>query len=186
MFMCAMGGAASWMDIGCDRKIILGFLRVRMVDVVAAAPLAMFTLKIWFLLVLPHFFFRTATWAALSITKANLDVNSGILIKTMEMLVETLRSGSRPLCIRQWHAEVVILKAWGETYITSIFLLRNDKHISLVNEKQNLSKLEFFSLVYSVPLPPFPHSYYPTFRQLYKNFLFILQHVAMNEYPYLN
>lgn len=83
----------------------------------------MFTLKIWFLLVLPHFFFRTATWATLSITKINLDINPEILMKMKEMLMETLRSGSRPLCMRQQLAEMAILKARGETYITSVFVL---------------------------------------------------------------
>lgn len=82
-----------------------------MVDVVDAALLAVFALKIWFLLVLPHFISRTATWAALSITKANLDVNSEILIKTTKMLMETPGSGSRPLCTRQWLSKMAILKA---------------------------------------------------------------------------
>lgn len=46
-----------------------------MMDVLATVQMAIFTVKIWFLLVLPNFFFRTATWAALSITKVNLDIN---------------------------------------------------------------------------------------------------------------
>lgn len=52
-----------------------------MVEVIAVAQMAMFILKIWFPLVLPHLFFKTATWAALSIAKINLDIKPEILIK---------------------------------------------------------------------------------------------------------
>lgn len=92
--------------------ILVFFLRIRMVDVIASAQVATFTLKIWFFLVPPHFFYRTATWAALSITKANFDINPEILMKTNEMLMETLGSGSRSMCARQQLAEMAILKAW--------------------------------------------------------------------------
>lgn len=52
-----------------------------MVEVIAAAQMAMFTLKIWFPLVL-NFFSKTATWAALSIAKVNFDIKPEILMKT--------------------------------------------------------------------------------------------------------
>lgn len=39
-------------------------------------------LKIWFPLVSPHFFSKTATWAALFIAKVNLDIKPEILTKT--------------------------------------------------------------------------------------------------------
>lgn len=74
-------------------------------------------------------------------------------------------------------------KSLSETYITSTFLLWNGKHISLVNEKHNLSELELFNWVYRVPLPP---GCYPTFRHLWKDFIFILQYVTMNKYPFLD
>lgn len=82
-----------------------------MMDVLATVQMAIFTVKIWFLLVLPNFFFRTATWAALSITKVNLDINPEILMKTNEMLMETLGSGPRPLCTERQLAEMANLKA---------------------------------------------------------------------------
>lgn len=52
-----------------------------MVEVIAVAQMTMFILKIWFPLVLPHLFSKTATWAALSIAKVNLDIKPEILIK---------------------------------------------------------------------------------------------------------
>lgn len=46
----------------------------------------------------------------LSITKVNLDINPEILMKTKEMLMETLGSGSRPLCRGQQLTEIDFLK----------------------------------------------------------------------------
>lgn len=57
-------------------------------EVIAAAQMtAMFTPKIWFPLVLPHFFSNVTTWTALSIAKVDLDIKPEILMQTKQYKV---------------------------------------------------------------------------------------------------